>query len=193
MNYILKLQSDGYIERQHVLAATKWRDNYTRMFLAPSLFRIMHDAVIKGLGGEAIEAKHNLPARSAKAVVRMILTALDECEGIFFTSPNDAEDAFTVEREYLTGTNIAEQSKVMETFGLTATEARLFIVLRNSGKFETREAIHTRLYADYKKDAPDLKIIDVLICKMRPKLAGTGWVFDLLHGTGIRLKDTSST
>lgn len=192
MKCILKLQSDGVIGPQHVIAAQKWRDDYTRMFLSPSMFRIMHDAVIKGMGVVEIEVKHNLPARSAKAILHLILTSLDECEGIFFASPLDVEDSFSHEREYLTGTNIIEQSELMEKFGFTATEARLFMILRNAKKFETRVTIHTRLYADRDDDAPDLKIIDVLICKMRPKLAGSGYAIEGLHGMGIRLKQTKT-
>jgi hypothetical protein len=53
--------------------------------------------------------------------------------------------------------------------GLTATEARLLAVLdRAAPRSVSKKAMHSAMYpADY--DAPEIKIVDVLICKMRAK------------------------
>lgn len=53
--------------------------------------------------------------------------------------------------------------------GLTATEARLLAVLdRSAPRVVGKAALHRAMYPAH-DDAPDIKIVDVLVCKLRAK------------------------
>lgn len=52
----------------------------------------------------------------------------------------------------------------------------------------TREQLLSRVYSLFADDAPELKIIDVFICKIRKKLAGLGVDIESVWGHGYRLK-----
>lgn len=53
--------------------------------------------------------------------------------------------------------------------GLTATEARLLAVLdRSAPRVVGKSALHRAMYPAH-DDAPDIKIVDVLVCKLRAK------------------------
>lgn len=47
-----------------------------------------------------------------------------------------------------------------------------------------------RMYSDRIDAAPDVKIIDVFVCKMRKKLAKTTWRIHTVWGKGYQLRDT---
>lgn len=56
-------------------------------------------------------------------------------------------------------------------FGLTVNEGRILdCLLRSKGRVVTREAIMNAVYFDRPHEEPDIKIIDIFICKARKKL-----------------------
>lgn len=72
--------------------------------------------------------------------------------------------------------------------GLSKTETSFLSVLaKKAGRIVTKEALMTLLYADKVDDAPDEKVIDVWVCKIRPKLP-PGLTIDTVHGQGYRLQ-----
>ena len=70
-------------------------------------------------------------------------------------------------------------------FGLTFTEARLLGILVNSNK-PSRAYIMDCLYS-HRIAHPDIKILDVLVCKLRKKLSLHDIKIETYHGRGYWL------
>lgn len=188
MQVFLDLLHKGYLTPEQLSAAQAWRDNPTRMFLAPSLFRIMHDAVFKELSITSIEARHSLPERSAKAILRLVLQSLYECESIFIRKPDDASDQHRAEIEYLSGTNVDLLTDLMRSFSLSRSEGRLLAILMNAkGHAIDYDTLHARLYADRTGDLPNVETVRVMICKLRQKLVGSQFRIETVWGVGFKL------
>ena len=77
---------------------------------------------------------------------------------------------------------------------LSTSERRIvqFLALRK-GRVVSKEQIYDRLYAAARGDGPEIKIIDVLICKTRQRLSaasgGQNWI-ETEWGVGYRLRDS---
>lgn len=69
---------------------------------------------------------------------------------------------------------------------LTHREARVFRAMLGVDML-TREAAMAALYSDRPDDAPDQKIVDVFICKLRKKTRPYGVAIDTVWGQGWRL------
>jgi two-component system cell cycle response regulator CtrA len=69
---------------------------------------------------------------------------------------------------------------------LTASESRLlgFLMTR---EMASKEAILLALYSLRADDAPDIKIVDVFVCKARKKLSRFGVQIETIWGQGYRL------
>lgn len=74
--------------------------------------------------------------------------------------------------------------------GLTASEARIFGVLM-SRDVATKDALMAALYSDQGATEADPKIVDVLVCKIRPKAKRHGIEIKTLWGTGYALPKAS--
>ena len=82
-------------------------------------------------------------------------------------------------------------ARVRRHFHLTGTEAEM-LVLFSDGKMHRKEHILTALYSTSAGDEPELKIIDVFVCKLRKKLDGSGIVVETVWGQGYWLRDTAA-
>ncbi|MDD8022671.1 MAG: winged helix-turn-helix domain-containing protein [Paracoccaceae bacterium] len=197
MKVILDMYRRGTLSDGQVDAAKRWREDPYKVMLAPILFRILHDVCIKELGLEEIEARHGWPARSAKAIIGLILTAISECDGFLIAKPDVADAGLREQVEFLTAGDVDAISGPMQAFGLSLTEARLFEILRRGqGKTLSKDMLHRRLYAGLNDaDLPDLKTIDVHVCKLRAKLekAGSMQRIATVWGTGYRIKEAEVT
>lgn len=72
-------------------------------------------------------------------------------------------------------------------FPLTATEERAFKALLSREQW-TRESLLASIYLDANEsDIPDIKIIDVMICKIRKKLKHLGIEIETFWGKGYRI------
>lgn len=71
-------------------------------------------------------------------------------------------------------------------WGLTGAEMRIFGVLL-AREMATKDALMAALYRDLGKDEAQVKIVDVLVCKMRKKLVPLGIVIETIWGQGYRL------
>ena len=72
-------------------------------------------------------------------------------------------------------------------FGLTSSEAKVLGIL-GARDVASKNQIMTALMADRGGDEePELKIVDVFVCKMRKKLTPFGVVIDTVWGRGYRL------
>ncbi|RUM06789.1 winged helix-turn-helix domain-containing protein [Rhizobium chutanense] len=70
-------------------------------------------------------------------------------------------------------------------YQLTANEARVFSHLA-SRDFGTKQSIMMALYSD-RAEEPEIKIVDVFVCKMRRKLKPFGVRIETIWGQGYRL------
>lgn len=71
---------------------------------------------------------------------------------------------------------------------LTSSEARLFAFL-TTREIATKPAIMQALYSDRPDDDPEIKIVDVFICKLRRKIQRYGVEITTVWGRGYSLKD----
>lgn len=71
----------------------------------------------------------------------------------------------------------------------------LSILARAKGRHVTKETLLSRMYVDGVEEVPELKIIDVFICKLRKKLADTHpdreQFIETLWGQGYQLMSSS--
>lgn len=76
---------------------------------------------------------------------------------------------------------------------LTRIEARLAgRLVQAKGKPVTKPQLMDAIYFDRAGDDPDVKIIDVFVCKLRRKLAGTRFSVETVWGMGYALKAVES-
>lgn len=71
-------------------------------------------------------------------------------------------------------------------WGLTINEGRLFGALMER-ELLTKDAAMAALYRDRGADEPDLKIVDVFICKLRKKLKPFGLEIGTRWGVGYQM------
>lgn len=73
-------------------------------------------------------------------------------------------------------------------YRLTGSEARMFAHLA-SRDFATKDGLMLAMYSDRPDEAPEPKIVDVFICRMRKKIARFGVEIETIWGKGFALKD----
>lgn len=77
---------------------------------------------------------------------------------------------------------------VKQRFKLTLTEARLLTALAD-GRPHSKRALYEYVYQDEFDNFPEMKIIDVLICKIRKKIFPFGIKIATIHSAGYELTD----
>jgi two-component system cell cycle response regulator CtrA len=75
-------------------------------------------------------------------------------------------------------------------WGLTTSEARLFGALMER-ELLTKDAAMAALYRDRGADEPELKIVDVFVCKLRKKIAPFGLTIETRWGVGWQMSAAS--
>lgn len=98
----------------------------------------------------------------------------------------EAENAVLRERVEQLERLLADHYAPPVEWRLTQHEARVFGVLR-ARELATKDAILAGLYGHLAGDAPEAKIVDVFICKLRKKLQPFGIVIETIWGQGYRL------
>lgn len=86
--------------------------------------------------------------------------------------------------------NDVEDRNTINELGLTFHEARIFQkLLKHKDKAVSRERLYNALYFDRiaADDHPDIKIIDVFVCKIRQKLAGSSYEIKTHWGFGYSI------
>jgi DNA-binding response OmpR family regulator len=80
--------------------------------------------------------------------------------------------------------NISRQMK------FTRLESRIFLVLIRRGQ-ASREQLHDAVEANrgYPDETTQEKIVDVVVCKLRKKLAPHGLILSTVHGQGYEMAD----
>lgn len=184
---IVALKRRGLLTEQQVLAAHRFARNPNAFVIAPTLYRVLNDAILLDEPLEAMEKRRGWPARSAKAILGLILHALQEMGATHAEEgPDAASDREIV--DFLAADDVRDLLPLMERHGLTQREARLFRILqRAEGRYIGQEALLARLYADRPDDPPDRKVLGVFVSKIRGKLEGSPWRIETEHGVGYRL------
>jgi DNA-binding response OmpR family regulator len=73
---------------------------------------------------------------------------------------------------------------------LTRKETRILSrLLEAKGRVVSREQLMNALYFDRAEDEPQIKIVDVFICKLRRKLAGSRVCISTVHGQGFSIAE----
>lgn len=57
----------------------------------------------------------------------------------------------------------------------------------------TKESLYDNVFLDAHGDGPDMKIVDVIICKIRPRLADVGLVIETAWGQGYKIVKADPT
>jgi DNA-binding response OmpR family regulator len=82
---------------------------------------------------------------------------------------------------------LAPPGYVPAVFGLTPIEERAFKALLSREQW-TKEALFTSIYLDHAEDdEPEIKIVDVIICKLRKKLVPLKLEIDTYWCRGYRM------
>jgi DNA-binding winged helix-turn-helix (wHTH) protein len=191
MQNVHRLRAIKFLTEQQTLTAFKFFQSPNSFNVSPTIFRILREVIILETPLEVMEEKMGWPARSAKAILSVLLFALEETEGLFWRDLEESPDIEDLKAtvDYLTGDSIPEQSEVMQRFYATQKEAKLFLILqRSKGEVVRRDTILNRLYDAHEIDkVPDAKIIDVFVCKLRPKIEKAGFRIENVWGEGYRL------
>lgn len=192
MRYLEKLFSRGALTQAQIDAAIRWRSNPMQFLIAPSAYRLLHDAIIKEMGAGEIEERNNLSQKSEGSTIGLILNCLIECDSFFHRlKPNQNED-HAHEIEYLTGKDPEERAEVFELLGTSGAQAQIFLILKkNNGAWIARDTIFDRLTFDA-IDPPSPKIIDVHLSLLRKRLRERELPYQIesMFGVGVRLVST---
>lgn len=194
MNNVMNLRRRGFLTEQQVLTAARFKKNPNDFKLAPTLYRTLFDIIVRDIPLETIERERGWPTRSAKLLLSQLLYAIEECYG-WWIGEDPKPESDTVRKlsddlTFVTGQDDQQISKLIEEFGFTLKEARLFLILSNSpGKVFSKETLIRRLYYGQSEDEiPEMKIVDVFIWRIRKKLPkdfritthwGVGYSFDV--------------
>lgn len=65
-------------------------------------------------------------------------------------------------------------------------------LIRKFPAMASKDAIYDEVFMEANGDGPDMKIVDVIICKIRPLLADVGLVIETMWGKGYRLLEEDS-
>lgn len=91
---------------------------------------------------------------------------------------------------YLTDAGADAKANLMRQFGLTSKEADILVLL-SDGCVHSKDGVLSVVCSDRIDDPPDAKIVDVWVCKIRQKLAGTAIVIETKWGLGCFVPDTA--
>ena len=194
MRTIVYLQKRGFLTEMQVMVAYQFSRAPNQFHLAPSLFRVLHDVVIREKALQQIETEKGWPVRSAKQIVSLLLTALLECRGDTLRAGHDPAtlEAMTNQIAFLTGDDPKRQLDVMREFGFTQLEARIWLIMQNAPNQEiTNDVLQRRLEADRDEDYASSELIKTKICHMRKKIADTRYSIETMWGVGYRIKHKS--
>jgi len=100
MKNIQRLRAIKFITEQQAATAFLFFNDPNRFRLSPTLFGILREAVIEEKSLEAMEEDRGWPARSAKAIVSVILHSMEETRGAFWSDGQMGDDE--VARQQLT-------------------------------------------------------------------------------------------
>lgn len=172
---VLKRTADAVDPELALRALQEWKDQFTPLLQVTTLY-----GEHVGYMGDAIDAAWDAYAeiKGDKAVKS---DAVEE------------ENEILRERVYYLERMLLGDGEVMPPeFKLTSKEGQLLNALL-ARDILTKEQIMTALYSDRPNEIPEQKIVDVFVCKMRPKLEPFGITIETVWGHGYSLTPESKT
>lgn len=106
--------------------------------------------------------------------------------------PEDLDEAYEIIYELRARLNAMlndDPDPASMNYGFTKYERELYKFLKNRGTVATKQQIMAAIYGS-DEDAPEIKIVDVFVCKLRKKLPPTETI-ETVWGTGYRFVDAS--
>lgn len=196
MKNVMRLNATKHLTEQQVLTAARFARDPNRFKLSPTMFRVLRQIVIEERPLEELEKERGWPSRSGKAILSLILYSLEESDGLWWEVKDDGDEEEISAREKLAwvcGTDVEDQVRLVRSYGLTATEAQMYLILdRAEGKTLSKETILRRMYATSRStdEMPSEKLIDVFVCKLRAKLeaANAACKIETMWGLGYRME-----
>ena len=187
MKSIHRLRSRGHLTETQALTALRFWRSPNAFRLAPTLFRILREIVIDEVPLEEIEARRGWPARSAKAILAVILHAMEETDGLFW-GEGTQDDARAI-LEYLHDLDGQELAELCERFALTPQQGRVMAALnRRFGEVVTHEALIRQVFAGTDEVSDAQAQIGTVMVPLRRKLRPAGLVIRLQRGVGYALE-----
>jgi two-component system cell cycle response regulator CtrA len=146
-----------------------WKDQFTPLLQVTALF-----GEHVGYMGDAIEAAWDSYAKF-KGEKTARLDAIEE-----------ENETLREKIDYLERTLLGDGIIMPPEFKLTGKEGQVLNALL-ARDILTKESIMTALYSDQPNAIPEQKIVDVFVCKMRPKLEPFGIKIETIWGSGYSL------
>jgi DNA-binding winged helix-turn-helix (wHTH) protein len=201
MKVILRLRATKHLTEQQVLTAGRFRRDPNRFRLAPTGFRLLHDAIVKERPLEEIEQTRGWAARSAKVVLSVLLNMIEETEGVFWCEELDGSAEEMV--AYLKGEDDHELLEIQRRLGLAPMPARILQILTHAHGPVSRETILRRLESgrlqNVSADAIDVHMVRIRKALPRDLTIRTHWGFGYElarsadgHGTANSTAQTST-
>jgi len=166
MKNIHRLRARGYLTEMQVLTAARFYRAPNTFNLSPTIFRILREIIIDEVPLETMEEKRGWSARSAKTILSVLLYAIEEAEGMFWSDESESENRELL--AYLEDTDGEEIRELCARHKISRQQGILLAELtRNFGKTVSHDQLIRRLYAG--RDEPNRtdKILSQLIHKLR--------------------------
>lgn len=176
------------LERNRQAAAERFRLDHERLALAPTMRAILGDALLHAMPVTELERKYCWPARSAKAIVGVLLDLLAEDPAAHPPAPQTDGSGARRKLEHLCAFGFnREIARHMDRWGLSQSEARVLEIMRRAPDMTiSRDAMLARMYP-HDDDPPDPRIFTTCISNLRRKLAGSPVRIKTLPGLGWKL------
>ena len=100
--------------------------------------------------------------------------------------PGEAVEYLLSMMEIIYGSEVDQLGYLPGVHLTTSEHTILRTMFRNEGRVVTREVIMNTIYP-HLEDAPEQKIIDVFVCKIRAKISGQPFKIETVWGRGYRL------
>ncbi len=195
---IERLYQRGYLTVAQFEAYSRWLSDPTGHVLPGPILFILLQFSQPGAATEAIERRNGWPPRSAKVMIRLCLDVLLEPEAkttkrVRIVENNDVS-SMRAEVAYLRAQEPQDWIELGIAYGLTKMQARTLVIMQRAGNRVLSKAKILEILYDASSDAiPDVKVIDVYVCHLRRKLAGSPLSIRTVWGVGYQLVDSTQT
>lgn len=192
MNTLLRMHRRGLLTEEQLRTAEKFGKAPAAYALPDSLREVLMDVVVRDEGLEYLEKKRGWPCRSGKVAVELALDALHRSR----KAPAGETGEAASDREmvaFMAADDIEGLIPAMQKYGLTALEARLFLLLLRAGPSgATKETLLRRMYHNRADDPPGETSLNVYVCRLRKRLEAEGapYRIDTHFGVGYRMVET---
>lgn len=193
METILNLFARGFLTQDQATRAIDFINCPQGFTFRPWEEDFLRAILVDQIGIEEAEKRFNLPSRSAKAIVRLLLQNHAEAARPCAKRRGDAESLGDEEGlRLLDRVSANEELVLVAEFDFTPLEARFFEVLKSARiKPTSKDHVIAALYNGRSCDEiPSGLIVDTVVCKVRAKIKGSPFSIETVPGRGYVFKST---